>query len=731
MPRVELDRQIELDGLWNPYDFANPVNDDSLFAGREGELADIRYYLRLASRAPRPINLVLTGPRSSGKTSILNKIAHEAEERGFCVARVDLNEADASPLSLFYKIYDAIIVAAVGDGAFAGFSGDVYARYRQIMDGGQLSEISSDDLLFPRHYAAAVNGSRILSEPTLKADLARISKEVAKPCVVLFDECDVLTKSRIELEMLRNVFMNTAGYMLALAGTPNLFPAIEEVFSPITRQFKKIPVEHLSDLDDTQACIEKPLKALGIEPADAIHPPDWQLYLDVHRLSAGRPYEVQLLCHFMFKRVEDGRTRQMAITVDVLDDVREELETQESGAGRPSIRALAQLAKTDLALLKILTAARGSIEAIWSRAALFEAEPPSLEALTSASERFVALGLLTESSGTLTFTGDQFDEVYARYYAASHNVRLQVSGWDISKALNLALLEFLSRLPGITPVGGLYGGETKPQLQEALVALMPDSRATILPDLTGSLYGPMLRSLEHGSMFLAEVVLECTGSRATTWVASAEPIDTLAAEQMSDLAERARGVGGALSASTFEVPLPSYRDLVLRVHRTASPNQLRQFAGRHSTRAFKLFETGHIDAALEQYATATSLHPTVRYTNSAAHMCLRLNDWIAAECFAVLGRAIAEEAALEEQDDLEQYAMASYDLAIAHIGLGRAGAAEALLHEVADILSLTGQVSGYLAVPTDDCAGPSIFEVRELGEAVTLTREYLMRCARR
>ncbi len=40
MPRVELDRQIELDGLWNPYDFANPVNDDSLFAGREGELAD-------------------------------------------------------------------------------------------------------------------------------------------------------------------------------------------------------------------------------------------------------------------------------------------------------------------------------------------------------------------------------------------------------------------------------------------------------------------------------------------------------------------------------------------------------------------------------------------------------------------------------------------------------------------------------------------------------------------
>ena len=236
--------------LWNPYDFANPVDDRDLFAGRAPELKDIRYYLQRAARAPRPINLVLTGPRSAGKTSILNRIEQEAQEVKFCVARVDLNEGDVDPLALFCKIYDAILFAAVTEGAFAGLSGQVYAHYRSTIDGAPV-EAGSPQLLFPRHYATAVANGRPLSEPTIKADLRAISHELARPCIILFDECDVLSKSRIELEMLRNVFMNTRGFMLVFAGTPNLFPVMEDVFSPIVRQFKKVPVERFTDIDDT------------------------------------------------------------------------------------------------------------------------------------------------------------------------------------------------------------------------------------------------------------------------------------------------------------------------------------------------------------------------------------------------------------------------------------------------------------------------------------------------
>lgn len=235
-----LAEMIDAEAVWNPYDFAHPVSQDALFAGRETEIADVRYYLRQAARAPRPVNLVLTGTRSSGKTSLLNKIGHEAAGRGLAVARVDLNEGDANPLAFFYKVYDAILLCAVNSGAFGGLSGQTYRDYRQVMDAG--SQDVQLELIFPSHYASSVKGAGFLSEPTLRADLSKISGELGGPIILLFDECDVLAKSRIELEMLRNLFMNTPGYMLVFAGTPNLFPVMEEVFSPIVRQFRKVPV---------------------------------------------------------------------------------------------------------------------------------------------------------------------------------------------------------------------------------------------------------------------------------------------------------------------------------------------------------------------------------------------------------------------------------------------------------------------------------------------------------
>ena len=47
--------------------------------------------------------------------------------------------------------------------------------------------------------------------------------------------------------------------------------------------------------------MSKPLKALGINPRIMRLP--WRLSYDIHAISGGRPYEIQLLCHFMFRRI--------------------------------------------------------------------------------------------------------------------------------------------------------------------------------------------------------------------------------------------------------------------------------------------------------------------------------------------------------------------------------------------------------------------------------------------
>src|SRR5215216_2866936 len=88
------DLSMDYSSLPNPYDFANPVNDPSLFAGRVSEMDEVKYYLNHAKTADRPINLAIIGDRASGKTSILNMIQYEAQRRGFCVVRVDLDETD-------------------------------------------------------------------------------------------------------------------------------------------------------------------------------------------------------------------------------------------------------------------------------------------------------------------------------------------------------------------------------------------------------------------------------------------------------------------------------------------------------------------------------------------------------------------------------------------------------------------------------------------------------------
>ena len=66
----------------NPYDFAKPIRDPRLFAGRQNEIDEIDYYLEL-SKSDRPVyhNLALIGPRAVGKTSLLNLIEYMAEKK--------------------------------------------------------------------------------------------------------------------------------------------------------------------------------------------------------------------------------------------------------------------------------------------------------------------------------------------------------------------------------------------------------------------------------------------------------------------------------------------------------------------------------------------------------------------------------------------------------------------------------------------------------------------------
>ena len=423
---------IDINQTYNPYDFANPVNDSDLFIGREKEMEEIRYYLNHAKDSPRPINLAILGHRASGKTSVLNMCEEEAKNRGFCTVRIDLDESDAdTQLGFFSKIFDGAFSSACDFNAFGGKNGKTYDTYLDMVN----SYLVPDDktwcpFLFPIQLAKAMgsgNCSVPLSDYNFKRDIAKIQAEINIPIIVLFDECNVLSKNRVLLEKLRNIFMNTQGYMLIFTGTPDLFPAIDEIFSPIIRQFKKINIDIFENEDETKDCIRKPLEKANINPDDVFNFNNYQKIEDIHNLAGRRPYEVQLICHILFRRIQQKRAQIMELNLSVLEELRKELETSQDVTTRPILQKVLRLNKSKFKALELVCISdkRENFDQVWAREYIFNGNRNwDKDTLHDQLQYFLKQDILEIVNDKIRFPGDDFDKIYTKYLAHEHKVRL-------------------------------------------------------------------------------------------------------------------------------------------------------------------------------------------------------------------------------------------------------------------------------------------------------------------
>ena len=417
---------------YNPYDFANPVTDRELFSGRESELKDIKYYLDQAASAPRPISLALIGNRASGKTSLLNIAAQEADQRNFCTVRIDLDESDVeSPLSFFAKFFNAVLFKACSQGGFNGLNGKTYDTYIDMIT---TYEVPSDKAFcsfrFPIHYAkalAANQTSAAMLDEAVRYDMSVISQELGIPIVVLMDECDVLSLNRPILQKLRNIFMQTTGYMLILAATPELFPALDDVFSPIIRQLKKINVQDFEHNNDSIQCIEGPIRKLDLDPRQVF---DLEFYDEIHELSGGRPYEINLICHVLFRRYQERPDRALSLSASALEDIRSELDKSQALSHRRVLQEIRGLSKAELDGLRFLCRANGNMtlkQVITIESIFYGEKRWTYEDLDQVSRDLKAKRIIgSDEQDRLVFLGDEFERIYAKYFAKEHGVKLRI-----------------------------------------------------------------------------------------------------------------------------------------------------------------------------------------------------------------------------------------------------------------------------------------------------------------
>lgn len=687
------------DSVGNPYDFANPVADPAVFAGRKAETQTIKYYLDEAKRATRPFNLAVIGPRGSGKTSIINMIASEAAQRKYLVVRVSLDEGHAvSPLAFFFKIIDSIIYALVDEGCWGGTRGATYEHYLSLVT---TNEIPTNEayrtFLFPIQYASAMsahNQDAPVSDQLVEHDLRYMSEAAARPIVLLLDECNVLSSHRILLEKLRNLFMNMPGYMLCLAGTDDLFPMINDVFSPIARQFKKIHVAEFTDFGETRDCIELPLKQKGLMTTLPSGQDRRLFEKEIHELTGGRPYEIQLVCHKCFSRLQQQEEReQMVLDAGVLEDVRDELETAQDMSKRTVLGHLDRLSPRHLLALDAMgqCAPSALIDRLWQTEQLFHGNGRFTEDTFLASlEDLVAWGILSREGTLVSFAGDDFDRIYLKYYALERGLKIQVRSLRPDLFFSRRLGDFLRAIPGAYVAGYFSVQSGHPISLSSTAAAMSQQHAARNP-LDGlpyalDLYQTMLTTYyEEDAIDAIRVTITSPWATADACVFAEMPSDTRA---LAAILQAIKELESRSQAAETSVSVESCRVAVL------PPEELRPLAEtvrRANVRArLGLF---HFNEAIDCYleADASTVKPRVQTWFHAGIVTALQLDW-PRDLQLALAYMVSTGPDLQSAEKLltqftEQYsqtphsAVALYDLSVVAAKRGEIQHATALLSQ--------------------------------------------------
>jgi tetratricopeptide (TPR) repeat protein len=660
----------------NPYEFSKPVTRLERFAGRRAELADIRYYLQHARHVDQPVNLALVGERAAGKTSLLNVIDHEARRLGLLTVRINLNSADAEPIRFFWKVYESIIDTMCEAGLIFPPGSDEDRTYRSIIDGLNAdADHPNFPLRFPSHFAASMKGGQQVSESKLIRDLRFLHATTSRTCVLLFDECNVLGQNRVTLEMLRNVFMNLPGYLLVLTGTPTMFPLFDDVFSPIIRQFKKIPVQAFKSIEDTSSCIKAPLLQLGLDLRQVM-PMEWKVQEDVHRLSAGRPYEVQLLCHFMFRRVQEKRMKTMDLTANVIDDVLRELEISAShtDGSRPVISGVRSLDDRDLEALGILAQCSGQadLDELLFISQLSYSNPEfSRQELSRSLEILVERGVLgIGNDGRISFLGDEFDSVYVSYFAESRDLAARVESQSVPDQLAATLLLHIAALK-ITdeldwPIGSTGDKVRVDEIIHSLLSGTVQDR-----DELEFVYSWIVQSIPLGKLVLGKFSVSYGPHRVVAWTRCPEVLPPNAKESIEALKQRGGALGGQLTLEQIHFTLPSEDKFFETILKTPNPELLVRLGSQHTRAAANSYLGGEIEKARYGAKWAARLPQIADGLNSLGYIEFSAGD-------IGEGRRFFKEALSKSDSASRDRALVAYNLAVCD--LAEASYTKALEH---------------------------------------------------
>ncbi|WP_414936151.1 AAA family ATPase [Amycolatopsis sp. cmx-11-51] len=715
---------MDISALSNPYDYANPVSDENVFAGRRPELSQVATVLAAAD-PDKPVGYVAVhGQRAAGKTSLLNMIELMAKERDCPVVRLDLVPADAGLLPFVGKFYEEVL-GAVSEVADLGPA--TPRRIRRIAGG----EVPEDDfpLEFPENLAQARSGAP-LSEMALRTDLTYLVTRAERPIVVLVDEAQLIADNEDVLSLLRTLGMQLRGFVFVLAGTTELIDRINVVFDHLLRQFEFVEVARFAETAEIEDCAARPLTAAGLDVAEC--------FSDIRdtannlaMLTDGNPYEIQFYCHTMFSRWQRGVTKTMKLTPEALDDVLAIMDKRRLSREHALLDAVKTLTHEQLLVLNVLCSARDRAtlaEALFAHH-LYVRDAMAPEVLDRCRDDLVKAKIIEIDNGRVRFAGSMFDEIYIRLWTMSgrgaesvhsHTQLMNSLPFNhlMSRQLDFLLCDLTATTRG-TLLRTCCPGMSQDTLGVGLKAL-----ASLSMDAPGNhtvayLYEGIVRAGFPAALDITELTCVFGDNTAIRWITSADMADFDIEREPAFIATR-RAVerhGGRISVERLRQPLAPWPQLREWLIQTEVADLMTGHSDYQLAGAFTAFEEGDLAKSIELFQTAHRLRPRWRSANDCAFVLLCSTDPGEAARWAVN--------AIELADTADERSLSRYNLAIAEVFLGEHGKAVANFQLAADEIKDSYDCS-YLFVPERDESGTLVVKQHETIDVGSAIRFALM-----
>jgi len=238
--------------------------------------------------------------------------------------------------------------------------------------------------------------------------------------VFLIDEAHFLVRNPDLMQQLRHVSRSLSRIALVFAGEPPVNQLFTDPAAPFYLQARVIPVGNFQLSREIADCVLLPLREDErplVSPTTIDH---------LGRLSQGKPNQIRLLAHSIYRRYARGDQDDLNITTGALDDVLDTIKAQYEAEYdlKERVDSIRRLSSVDLEVLYLVTRYPAwRTEDIIALDEAFRGERRSLRAsarraeqLQAKRKRFVEWRLLEDVPERYALIGGEFVSLYLRFW---------------------------------------------------------------------------------------------------------------------------------------------------------------------------------------------------------------------------------------------------------------------------------------------------------------------------